>query len=456
MTRDLTTGKPIKAILSFSIPVLLGNLFQQFYNMTDSAIVGQFVGVEALAGVGATGSINFLILGFVVGLCTGFSVPIAQSFGAGDYEGLKRYFTSAIWLTAGFSLVLTVLTLVFLDPILMLMQTPEDIYDYARTYIGTIFSGIGGIFLYNLLASVMRALGDSKTPVFFLLFASVLNVVLDLIFVLPFGMGVFGTSLATVISQSVSGILCILLIIKKFTILRADREEWKPNLQRMKKLCGVGIPMGLQFSITAIGSICIQSAINTLGSIYVAAITASMRIHSIATQGFETLGLAMATYTGQNLGAEKPDRIRKGVRQSLLIGTIYAAFAFLVLFLFGKTFALVFVSPEETELIENIFFSLMANCGFYILLNILLILRNTIQGAGFSSFAMFSGGFEMVARCLVAFGLVGIFGFTGACFANACAWGAANIFLIPAYLFVMKKIEKRLEEKKAERSSQPV
>lgn len=449
MTRDLTSGKPLKSILSFAVPVLFGNLFQQFYNMTDSAIVGQFVGVEALAGVGATGSINFLIIGFVVGLCTGFSVPIAQSFGAGDYEGLRKYFTNAIWLTGGFSLVLTVLTLVLLDPILILMQTPADIYEYAKTYIGTIFAGIAGIFLYNLLASVMRALGDSRTPVIFLLFASVLNVILDLLFVLPLGMGVLGTSLATVISQSVSGVLCILLVIKKFTILRAPREDWRPNKPRILKLCAVGIPMGLQFSITAIGSICIQSAINTLGSIYVAAITASMRIHSIATQGFETLGLAMATYTGQNLGAEKPDRIRKGVRQSLVVGTVYAAVAFLVLFFFGKSFALVFVSPEETELIGNIFFSLIANCSFYVLLNVLLVLRNTIQGAGFSSFAMFSGGFEMVARCLVAFGLVGVFGFAGACFANACAWFAANLFLVPAYLFVMRKIESRLREKEA-------
>lgn len=443
LTRDLTVGSPIKAIATFGVPVLLGNLFQQFYNMTDSAIVGQFVGVEALAGVGATGSLNFLIIGFVVGLCTGFSVPIAQSFGANDYKGVRMYFTNAIWLAAAFSVILTALTLVFIDPILMIMQTPADIYEYAKTYIGTIFAGIGGIFLYNLLASVMRALGDSRTPVFFLLFAAVLNVLLDLLFVLVFNMGVFGTSVATVISQTLSGLLCVGLIMKKFTILHATKEEWRPNKPRLKKLCGIGVPMGLQFSITAIGSICLQSAINTLGSVYVASVTAAMRIHTIATQGMETLGLAMATYTGQNLGAGKLERIRKGVRQSLIVGSVYSLIMLLILFLFGKTFALVFVSPEETGLINNIFFVLMANSGAYLLLNILLILRSTIQGAGFSSFAMFAGAFEMVARCFVAFGLVGALGFSAVCFANPAAWVAADIFLIPAYLSVMKKLESK-------------
>lgn len=440
MTKDLTTGSPLKAIVSFGIPVLLGSLFQQLYNMTDSAIVGQFISVEALAGVGATGSINFLIIGFVVGMCTGFSIPISQCFGAGDYDSLRRYFTNSIWLAGGFSIFLTVLTLVLLDPILILMQTPSDIYQYAKEFIGTVFAGIGGIFLYNLLAAVMRALGDSRTPVFFLCFSSLVNAGLALLFVLVFHMGVFGTGLATVIAQTLSGILCILLILKKFTILSVTKEQWRPSAYHMKRLLGMGVPMGLQFSITAIGSILLQGAINGLGSMYVAAVASAVRIHSIFTQGLETLGLAMATYTGQNLGAGKVDRIKKGVKQCLLVGTGYAVFAFLILLFFGKAMALIFVSPSETELISNIHFFLLANSGSYIILGFLLIFRNTIQGAGYSSFAMLSGVFEMVARSIVAFGLVGALGFTAVAFANLAAWFAANLFLIPAYFFVIKKL----------------
>lgn len=445
MTRDLTTGSPLKSIISFSVPVLFGNLFQQLYNMTDSAIVGQFVSVDALAGVGATGSLNFLIIGFVVGVCAGFSVPIAQCFGAGDMDGLRRCFTNAIWLAGIFSVVLTALTLVFLDPILKLMQTPENIYGYSKQYIGVIFAGTGGIFLYNLLASVMRALGDSRTPVFFLLFASLLNVVLDLLFVLVFHMGVLGTSVATVISQTLSGVLCIILVLKKFTVLSSTREQWKPSAPHLKRLLSVGVPMGLQFSITAIGSIVLQGAINGLGSMYVASVTSATRIHTVFTQGMEALGLAIATYSGQNLGAGKVDRIKKGVSRSLVVGITYAALCFVVLFFAGKYLALIFVAPSQTEIIRNIHFFLLANSGSYVLLSSLLIFRNAIQGTGYSGFAMLSGVLEMLARAGVAFGLVSIFGFAAVAFANLAAWIAANAFLIPAYFWVMKKLKTKIQ-----------
>lgn len=443
MTKDLTSGSPLRAIISFSVPVLFGNLFQQLYNMTDSAIVGQFVGVNALAGVGATGSINFLIIGFVVGVCAGFSVPISQCFGAGDYDGLRRCFTNSIWLAGGFSVILTILTLVFLDPILIIMQTPSDIYEYAKVYIGTIFAGISGIFLYNLLASVMRALGDSRTPVVFLFFASVLNVGLDLLFVLVFHMGVFGAGLATVISQTVSGVLCILLMLKKFTVLASTKEQWKPSPEHMKRLLTIGVPMGLQFSITAIGSIVLQGAINGLGSMYVAAVTSAIRIHTVFTQGLETLGLAMATFTGQNLGAGKIDRIRKGVLQCNLVGIGYSLFCFVVLLFIGPSLALIFVTPDKTEIISVIQYFLLANSGSYILLSSLLILRNCIQGAGYSGFAMISGVFEMFARALVGLGLVSLIGFPAVAFANTTAWVAANLFLIPAFFTVIKRLQQK-------------
>ncbi|MDO4459192.1 MAG: MATE family efflux transporter [Clostridia bacterium] len=447
MTKDLTHGKPLKVLIGFAIPVFLGSLFQQFYNMVDSAIVGRFVNTQALAGVGATGSINFMIMGFVLGMCTGFAVPIAQCFGAGDEDGVKRFFVNSIWISIVLSAVVTVFTLIFIDDILRLMKTPDDIFDYAKTYISTIFAGTAGMCAYNLLASVLRALGDSKTPVAFLIFASILNLILDLIFVLVFHMGVQGTSLATVLSQTISAILCALLIVKRYPILHPTRRMLKPEGSRIKKMCSIGIPMGLQFSITAIGSVCISAAINTLGSVYVAAITAGSKIHMLFAIALDSIGMTMATYTGQNVGAGHYKRIKQGIWTLVIAGTVYCLVVCVIQFFFGRTFALIFVSKDNTEIINCIYTFLIYNTLAYFFLSPLHITRNTIQGAGFSFLAMFAGVFEMVARCFVAFGLVGRFGYNAACLANPVAWLMADIFLIPACIYVMKRLKVMLPEK---------
>ncbi|MFI3205674.1 MAG: MATE family efflux transporter [Clostridia bacterium] len=441
-TKDLTTGKPYKVIIAFAVPILIGNLLQQVYNITDSAIVGQFIGIEALAGVGSTGSLNFLIIGFVIGTCSGFGIPIAQSYGAKNYDNLRRYFTHAIYLGGTISIILTVFTLLFVDEILVLMNTTEEMMPYAKTYISTIFAGITGMFLYNLLSSVLRSVGDSKTPLYFLIGSAFSNVALDLLFVLVFNMGVFGTSLATVLSQTVSGIMCIILINKKFDILKTVKKDWEFSMTHAKKMLYLGLPMGLQFSITAIGSVILQSSVNSLGTIAAASISAGSRINAFTMKALETLGLAMATFTGQNLGAGKFDRVTKGLIQTMLIGFGYSVVMFVVLFFTSDYLALILVSPEETEAIANIKLFLLVNSAAYLINTLLHVFRNTIQGAGYSAVAMIAGVLEMCARIFVAYVLVGSFAYMGAILANPIAWSAAVVFLIPTYIVIIKRLKR--------------
>ncbi|MFI3206063.1 MAG: MATE family efflux transporter [Clostridia bacterium] len=443
MTRDLTVGKPYKVIIGFAVPILLGNLLQQFYSIVDTVIVGQFIGLEALAGVGSTGALNYFILGFVVGTCTGFAIPIAQSYGAKNYSDLKKYYTHSIYLGAVISLIFTVVTLMFLDDILYLMNTNDEMFPYAKSYIATIFAGIFGSCLYNLMASVLRAVGDSKTPLYFLIGSAISNIVLDLLFVIVFNWGVFGTAFATVISQTTAGVLCIILINKKFEILKTNKENWQFDAKIFKKLIIMGVPMGLQCSITALGIIILQAAINTLGTIYVAAITAGEKFNGFAMNMLETLGLSMATFAGQNLGAGKIERINKGLKQSLLMGFAYSIVLFVLFYFTSDYLSLILVSPEETEVIANIRIFLLIESGAYIINAMLHIFRNTVQGLGFSGVAMFAGVMELIARVVIAFGFVSSFGYVAAVLSEPIAWIAAVAFLVPAYYIIMRKLRKK-------------
>ena len=331
MTKDLTGGNPLKVILFFTLPLVLGNLFQQFYALADTIIVGRFCGVGALASVGSTGSINYLILGFVIGICNGFAIPIAQLFGARDYSDLRRHVANAAWLCIAFSVVLTITTVTLTRPLLVLMQTPEDILDGAVIYIGWIFASIPFIFLYNMVASIMRALGDSKTPLYFLILTSALNIGLDLLFIVPFKMGILGAALATDISQAISGVVSFGFLCRKFEVLHMQKGELAFSKRACTRLMGIGVPMGLQCSITAIGSVIMQWAVNVLGSTAVAAVTAASKTMNLLTVPLESIGTAMATYSGQNLGAARMDRVRKGVTSALLIATVYSIASALIL-----------------------------------------------------------------------------------------------------------------------------
>jgi len=430
MVRDMTEGKPLRLILSFCIPLLLGTLFQQLYNMADSIIVGQCVSVGALAAVGATGSLHFLVLGFATGLCNGFAIPVSQCFGAGDVSDMRRYVANAMYLSAAVAVVLTVFSILFTPAMLRLMNTPDDIFEDARRYIIVVFAGTAATILYNILAGFLRALGDSKTPLYFLVISSVLNILLDLIFILVFSMGVTGAAAATVIAQGVSAVLCLVFIRIRLPVFRFEKEELAPSLPHMRKLLGIGVPMALQSSITAVGTIILQTAVNSLGSGAVAAVTAANKIQLFITQPLATLGLTMATFCGQNLGAGRLDRIRQGVRQSMAVQLVYSAAACVLICFGGYYLALLFVDSGETLILEQAARFLRVGGFFYPMLGILFILRNSLQGLGYGFLPMMAGACELGARLLVSLCLVRFFQFDAICFADAVAWVAAAILMI--------------------------
>jgi MATE efflux family protein len=379
-----------------------------------------------------------------MGVCNGFAIPLAHKFGAGDYRGMRAFMMNAIYLSVAFAVVMTVLTVIFCRPILRLMQTPENIIDDAYIYIVIIFAGIPATYLYNLVSGVIRSMGDSKTPLVFLTLASVLNIILDLVLIIVIQMGVAGAALATVISQAISGVGCVIYSYFKFEILHTTKEERKVSREYMKTLCGMGIPMGLQYSITAIGSVILQSAVNTLGSDAVASMTAGSKIAMFFCCPFDALGSTMATYGGQNVGAGKIDRISAGLKSCSILGIGYSILAFIVLLFTGEYLAMFFVSNASAEVISNAHLFLIINSAFYIPLAFVNIVRFLIQGMGYSKFAILAGVFEMVARTLVGFAFVPVFGFTAACFASPVAWIFADIFLFPAYFHVFKKTKRML------------
>ena len=440
MTKDLTTGKPLKLIFDFLIPVWLGMLLQQVYSMVDTAIVGRTLGVLALGGVGATGSLNFMVIGFCNGLCSGLAIPMAQSFGAGDDRQLRRYMTNAVLLAAVMAVVMLSVILPCTRGILTLMNTTKEQFAFAYSYIFVIFCGIPSTILYNLTAGILRALGDSKTPVRFLALSSILNVVLDLVFILVFRMGVVGAALATVLSQLISGIACLLHMGKHFSILHTKREEWQPQKRELLTLFGQGVPMGLQFSITAIGSVMLTAAVNSLGPLYVSAVASSNKIKNVFMCFYTAIGSTASSFAGQNLGAKKFDRIRQGVRCCLLLATCYCILHVLAVGFGNRYFLLLFLKAEEAAQISHLVwqhsFTFAVGCFF---LQFIETFRLSIQGMGFTKLALIAGMLEMLARAVCAFWGVPEFGYPAACLAAPSAWVAASIFLIPAFYVCLRK-----------------
>ncbi|MDD7175877.1 MAG: MATE family efflux transporter [Clostridiales bacterium] len=434
MTKDLTMGSPVRLILGFAVPLLAGMLFQQLYNFVDTMIVGRFLGVTALAGVGATGSINFLVLGFCMGVCSGFAIPVAQRFGAKEESRMREFVANGVWVAAIFATVITALTVANCRDILAAMHTPEDCFEEAYRYIVVIFAGIPFTILYNLLSGYLRSLGDSKTPLFFLVLSSVLNVGLDLLLILVFRLGVLGASLATVISQAISGLLCLAWIGLKFPILHITREEWRLRSRRVKELCAYGVPMGLQYSITAIGSVILQVAVNSLGSLAVAAATAGGKVLGFLACPFDALGSTMATYGAQNVGASRYDRLNRGLLASSAMGFVYSVAAVLIVWGFGPSLTRLFVTGEgSAELIGLAQQYMMITVFFYPLLTLVNVVRFMIQGMGFSAFAILAGVMEMFARSAAGLLLVPVLGFPGAALGGPLAWVFADAFLVPAY-----------------------
>lgn len=440
MTRDMTSGHPLKLITAFCIPLMMGTIFQQFYSMVDSIVVGRFVGVDALAGVGSTGAINFLILGFANGLCSGFSIMYGQRFGAKDYKGMRGYITNAIYLAVIIAVILTPVTVFFCKDFLLLMDTPAQILDEAYSYIVIIFAGTPVLMMYNCAAAILRSIGDSRTPVYALVASALMNIVLDLVFVVAFHMGVPGVAIATVIAQGVSGGVCFFYMLRKYTVLHFSREDWKRDRLKMARLLSVGIPMALQFSITAVGSVILQTAANGLGAASVAAMSAGSRIQAFFGGAMESIGLTMATFCSQNMGAKKYDRIRRGIAIANIMEVILSVSGFILLNLFGGQLALLFVDPSETQVIHLIRVFLWITTSSYILLGILYVLRNSIQGMGYGVLPMCAGIFELIGRIFAAFILVKHLGFTGVTLANPAAWLAADFLLVTVYIHIRRRV----------------
>ena len=443
-TKDMSQGSPVKHILGFALPMLFGLLFQQFYSMVDTIIVGKWLGVDALAAVGSTGSINFMIIGFCMGVCSGFAIPVAQRFGSKDYVSLRKFVANSMWLSVVLAAVMTVAVCVLCMPILKLMRTPDNIIRGAYDYIFVIFLGIPVTYLYNLLSGIIRSLGDSKTPVYFLVLSSVINIVLDLVSIKCMQMGVEGPAWATVISQGISGVLCLFYMYRKFDILHIKKNEWNFDAHYAKILLYMGVPMGLQYSITAIGSVILQTAVNSLGSMAVAAVTAGSKVSMFFCCPFDALGATMATYAGQNVGAKKIDRIGKGQMAAIIIGGVYSVIACVILTLFGDKIGLLFLDAGEIEILGQVHQFLIINSLFYIPLTLVNVVRFCIQGMGFSVFAILAGVCEMIARTVMGFGFVPMLGYTAVCYANPLAWIMADAFLIPAYIICIRKLKKML------------
>ena len=443
MVKDMTNGSPSRHILGFAVPMLFGMLFQQFYNLVDTIIVGKTLGVEALAGVGATGSINFMIIGFCMGVCNGFVIPVAQCFGAKKPADLRKYVFNGYICSIVFAIVLTLASVIFCRRILIIMNTPADIIDHAYNYIVVIFIGIPTVFLYNMVSGVIRSLGDSKTPVVFLVLSSIINVVLDFFLILVCKMGVAGAGWATVTSQLISGLTCLIYMYKKYDILKGDKSERVLDRRFITNLCMNGVPMGLQYSITAIGSTILQAAVNTLGSTYVAAMTAGSKMFNFTCCPFDALGSTMATYAGQNVGAAKIKRLGQGVRSAMIIGSVYSVLSLIALYFTTDYIALLFVNASETTIIARTRQFILASACFYIPLTGVNVVRFCIQGMGFSVFAISAGILEMIGRAFAAIILIPSIGFMGACLASPIAWIAADAFLFPAFIHCAKKLNAR-------------
>ena len=447
MSTSMTKGNPLKLMLQFAFPLLIGNLLQQTYNIIDAAIVGQILGAKALASVGASSSIQFLVLGFCMGSCTGFGVPVAKYFGAGKIDRMKNYVFNGALLTAGIAVILTCVCSVFCPQILHMLSVPEDIYDNAYAYLLIIFLGMPFTLLYNYLSSILRSVGDSRTPFMFLALSAILNIFLDLFCIVVLKWGCAGAAIATITAQAISGILCLIFIAKKMNLLWLSKQHRVASKEAASELLMMGLPTGLQFSITAIGSMVMQSANNGLGSVYVSGFTAGMKIKQFTMCPFDAIGTAVSVFCSQNLGAKQPERIRKGLMQGMTVAVAYGVLAGLILIFAGRPLSMIFVSKGSADVLDASAKYLRCMGYFYWTLGILNIARMVTQGLGFSTRAVFSGVMEMLARTIVSIGFVGMFGFTAICFADQTAWVAASLYIAPTCFYCVKKATKTMMAK---------
>lgn len=430
----------MKLILMFMVPVYLGNIFQQFYNLADAMVAGRFLGVDALAAIGSTTSLIFLVIGWLNGITSGFAILIAQCFGAGKYDQMRHYLAMSIYLCIGFTILMTAGLLRFNVPILEMMNAPDELVRDIADYLAIIYGGLFVTAAYNGLAAVLRALGDSRSPLYFLIISAIINVFLDIIFIAYFHMGVEGCGYATVIAQGISAILCLVYMIKKFSILKLEKRNWEFSFSSAAKLLGLGVPMGLQFSITAIGTIIVQGAVNIYGAAYMAGYSAAGKIQNMISTIFIAYGATIATYVSQNRGAGKMERVHQGVRICQIMILITSVFVMGAVWFGGPFLTALFIENTETEAMEAAMVYYKAVVLFYPFLGSIFLYRNALQGLGYGLVPMMGGVFELLARAAVIMAAGG-FGFLGVCMADPMAWLAALIPIVPYYFVKMKQIK---------------
>ncbi|KDA48239.1 MULTISPECIES: MATE family efflux transporter [Leuconostoc] len=441
--RDLTQGSPAKQILFFTIPLVIGNLFQQLYNFSDTLIVGQTLGVKALAAVGATGSIMFLILGFVQGFTAGLSIITAQRYGARDIAGVRKSMASTLLVSGITTVVVTITSLVIVYPLLKLMQTPAEILNQAFVFVAIILAGIFATMGYNVTANALRAVGDSRSPLIYLIIGMVANIILELWFILGLKLGVGGAALATVLAQLISTVFSFWHIYKYSPLLQVTRSDLKWDSKDIRIHLHAGLPMGFQSSIIAIGALVLQGALNTLGTDAVAATTAAQRIDQVATLPLMSFGITMATFAAQNYGARQFDRILIGVKQALVMSMGFGLFMGIIEILFGDLAVMLFVGSGQHEVLNLAQQYFWANGAFYYILSALFIIRYVLQGLNDAKTPTYAGIAELIMRTVAAVVLVGPFGFFGASLANVLAWVGSLVVMIPAYRKIVKNLKQQ-------------
>ncbi len=447
MESKMTQGRPLTLLLKFVIPIFLGFIFQQFYNMVDTVIVGRFVSPGALAAVGSTGTIMFLIMGLANGMTTGYTVLISQKYGAGDTDGTRRAFVNAILLGIISTLIITAISLMIMHPILRIMNTPADIYDDAYAYISTICAGSIALIGYNLLAASLRAIGNSRTPLYFLIFAALLNICLDLVFIIFLGLGTFGAALATDISQGASAVLCMIYIVRKVDVLRPKLGDFKLNGEFSKKQLNVGIPMALQFGITASGTMVMQSSINIYGSVAVGGFTAAGKVVNLMTAGMPSIGQTMAAYAGQNYGYGNLDRVEQGTRDAMKISVVYSLVnAVLSVVLLPYIIGMFFDSNVDISMYLPYSRTYVLECVlFYIPLAMIFIYRNSMQACGYGKTALMLGIMELIARFATAFLSMRFHSYAMAVAGDATAWFTAGVLSYILYKVVLKQLRSKMK-----------
>jgi len=444
--KELTKGKPLKLILLFMIPIFLGNLFQLFYNFTDALIVGRFIGVDALAAVGACGALIFLIISFIFSSTQGFSVVLAQKFGAGDKEMVRKSLCCSVILSTIVTFILTIISTPFSYALLKFLHTPNDIIQMASDYLFIMFVGIFATVFYNLSANTIRALGDSKTPLYFLILSSFVNIAFDMLFVVVFHLGIKGVGWATVVSQAICTVLCISYMFIKFPILRLKKSDWYVDKEFLFEHIKIGIPMGIQMSVLSIGMVIVQFVLNGFGTIAVAAFTCAMRVDQIFCQCYLALGSAIATYTAQNFGAKKLSRIKDGAKIAFGAVVIISLFSILILSLFSQNLISLFMQEKNLEVISLGVQYLHIIMIFFIFLGILIVFRNILQGMGYAIIPLISGISELIARGFGAIILGHLYNYIGVCFASPFAWISGAIVLYIGYRLKFKENFKKLKE----------